>query len=218
MPQIFSPAADTWLKIFFVAALCSIAGIFVIAGGYVRSDYLTGKGWVLNQPIPFSHEHHVSGLGIDCQYCHNTVETSADAGIPPTYTCMTCHSQIWTGALMLEPLRQSLAKGIPLHWNRVAKLPDYVYFNHSVHIRAGVGCVTCHGQVDRMPLMQRAQPFEMQWCISCHRDPAPNLRPRASVTDMNWSTNEDRRELGHKLMAEYGIDPKRLTDCYTCHR
>jgi hypothetical protein len=218
MPQIFSPSADTWLKIFFLAAVLVVVAFLLVAAGYVRSDYLTGAGWVLNQPIPFSHEHHVSGLGIDCRYCHTGVETSADAGIPSSYTCMTCHSQIWTGAAILEPLRQSLSKGAPLHWNRVAKLPDYVYFNHSVHIHAGVGCVTCHGPVDRMPLTWRAHAFVMQFCIDCHRDPAPRLRPREEVTDMTWSTDADRRELGHRLMTEYGVDPKRLTDCYVCHR
>lgn len=218
MPQIFSPSADTWLKVFFLAAALVLIAATLVAGGYVRSDYTTNAGWVLNQPIPFSHEHHVSGLGIDCRYCHSSVEVSAEAGIPPTETCMTCHSQIWTGAPILEPLRQSLAKGIPLHWKRVAKLPDYVYFNHSIHIHAGVGCETCHGHIDRMPLTWRANAFEMQWCIACHRDPAPNLRPREQVTNMNWTTDQDRRDLGHKLMVEYGVDPKNLTDCSMCHR
>lgn len=216
--QVFPKAADTWLRIVLILILVGIVASIMIGAGYVRSDYLTGAAWVLAQPVPFSHKHHVSGLGIDCRYCHTTVETSAEAGYPPTHTCMTCHSQIWTGAPMLAPVRQSLASGTPLQWNRVAKLPDYVYFHHDIHIHAGIGCVTCHGHVEEMPLTARARPFQMQWCLSCHRDPAPNLRPREHVTDMDWTTDRDRRALGQRLMADYHIDPKNLTHCYVCHR
>lgn len=218
MPQVFSPSADTWLKFFFLGVTLFTLIIIALLAGIVRADYWTTESWVVDQPIPFSHKHHVAGLGIDCRYCHAGVETSADAGFPPTYTCMTCHSQIWTGAAMLAPVRESLAKGIPIHWHRVAKVPDYVYFNHSIHIHAGVGCVTCHGHIETMPLTYRVHGFDMQWCVDCHRDPAPHLRPRQFVTDMNWSTDEDRRALGHRLMVEYGVDAKDITHCNICHR
>jgi hypothetical protein len=218
MAQVFPPSADTWLRIFLVLLILVIAAAILIGAGYVRSDYITGAGWVMAQPVPFSHKHHVSELGIDCRYCHTTVETSAEAGYPPTHTCMTCHSQVWTGAPMLEPVRQSLATNTPLRWTRVAKLPDYVYFRHDIHIHAGVGCVTCHERIDAMPLTARGHPFEMQWCLSCHRDPAPRLRPGEFITDMDWTTNEDRRQLGEKLMAAHDINPKNLTNCYVCHR
>lgn len=218
MAQIFSPAADTWLRLVLLLIVAAAVVLLLAAAGYVRSDYVTAAGWVVGQPVPFSHQHHVSGLGIDCRYCHDSVEVSSEAGYPPTHTCMTCHSQIWTGAPVLEPVRQSLARGVPLHWNRVAKLPDYVFFRHDIHIHAGVGCVTCHGRIDRMPLTWRAERFEMQWCLDCHRDPAPNLRPLDRITDMDWQPPADRRALGAALMKERGIDASKLTSCYTCHR
>lgn len=218
MSQVFPPSADTWLRLFLLAALGAVAILVLAAGGYVRSDYATGLDWTLDQPVPFSHEHHVSGLGIDCRYCHSSVEVSAEAGFPPTDTCMTCHSHVWTGADMLEPVRRSLATGKPMRWRRVARLPGFVYFHHDVHLAAGVGCATCHGRVDRMPLMRRAEPFQMRWCLECHRDPAPHLRPREFVTDMTWRTDQDRRVLGRRLMTEYGIEPEKLTHCYVCHR
>jgi hypothetical protein len=183
-----------------------------------RSDYNTGKGWVVRQPVPFSHEHHAGALKIDCRYCHDSVEVSAVAGLPPTDTCMSCHSQIWTGAEMLAPVRQSLVEGKPLRWNRVAELPDYVYFQHNVHVNAGVGCETCHGQVDTMPLMYRAETFTMSWCLDCHQDPAPRLRPRAAVTTMGWRTEHDRRAVGERMIEEHHVDTENLTHCYICHR
>jgi hypothetical protein len=216
--QIFSPAADLWLRLFLAAVVVAAIAVFAVLAGYVRSDYITRRGWAREQPVPFSHEHHVGGLGIDCRYCHTGVETTASAGFPPTHTCMTCHSQIWTNAAMLAPVRQSLATGVPIRWERIAKLPEFVYFRHDAHIRAGVGCVTCHGRIDRMKLTMRAEPFQMGWCLACHRDPAPHLRPREFVTSMTWQTNQDRRALGTRLMAEHGIAGKNLTYCYTCHR
>jgi hypothetical protein len=219
MSQIFSPLADTWLRLFLVLAAIAVVGLLLLAGGAVRSDYITGRNIRPPvQPVPFSHKHHVSGLGLDCRYCHTSVEVSAEAGFPPTHTCMTCHSQIWTGAPMLAPVRQSLADHEPLHWKKVSDLPDYVYFHHDIHIRKGVGCVTCHGRIDLMPLTYQAKAFEMRFCIDCHRDPAPNLRPRDRVFDMDWQPKGDRRALGERLMAEYGIDPTGLTNCYVCHR
>lgn len=184
----------------------------------MRSDYITGVGIAPRQPVPFSHEHQVGGLGIDCRYCHTSVEVAANAGFPPTHTCMSCHSQIWTGAPMLAPVRESLATDTALRWQRVARVPDFVYFDHHVHVAKGVGCVTCHGRVDKMPLMARAEPFQMTWCLDCHRDPAPNLRPREHVFDMAWTPQGDQGALAERLMAENHVHIAHLTDCYTCHR
>jgi hypothetical protein len=218
MPQVFSPSADTWLRLGLVVGLATIVGGLLIAGGVVRSDYVTRVGVAPEQPVPFSHEHHVAGLGIDCRYCHTSAETAANAGFPPTHTCMSCHSQIWTGAPVLEPVRRSLATDTSLRWTRVAELPDFVYFDHHIHIAKGVGCVTCHGRIDRMPITARGEPFQMQWCLDCHRDPIPNLRPRDRIVDMEWVPTRDRRIVGQQLAAEYHVSTARLTDCYTCHR
>jgi hypothetical protein len=218
MPQVFSPSADTWLRLGLLVGAVTVAGGILIAGGIVRSDYVTHRGVAPIQPVPFSHEHHVGGLGIDCRYCHTSVEIAANAGFPPTHTCMSCHSQIWTGAPMLAPVRRSLADGVSIRWQRVDTVPDFVYFDHHIHVAKGVGCVTCHGRVDRMPIMARAESFQMRWCLDCHRDPAPNLRPREYVYDMEWSPPGDRRAQGEELMAEYHVNTGNLTDCYTCHR
>nr|WP_205925937.1 cytochrome c3 family protein [Rhizobium sp. P38BS-XIX] len=205
-----------------LAAFLCIFLVVLLVGGYADSSYGTLVGWVRDQPVPFSHEHHVAGLGIDCRYCHTSTETSAHAGLPATHICMSCHSQIWTGATMLAPIRHSLAANVPLQWNRVSRVPDYVYFNHSVHVTRGVPCVTCHGRVDQMPLMSRAAPFQMQWCLDCHRNPAPNLRPPAEVTRMDWSDwdahPERHKDFGELAMKTYGIEPAKLTQCNICHR
>jgi Cytochrome c7 and related cytochrome c len=220
LPQIFTPSSDVRLRLALVLLVVVVAGGFLIGGGYVRSSYITHVGWVVDQPVPFSHQHHVGGLGIDCRYCHAAVETSQHAGLPATEVCMTCHSQLWTGAEMLAPVRASLATGIPLRWERVAHLPDYVYFNHSIHIDRGVPCVECHGRVDQMPLMKRAEPFAMGWCLDCHRDPAPHLRPPDQVTRMDWSgwSPAHAAEYGAEAAARHHIDPSRLDDCSICHR
>lgn len=218
MPQVFSPSADTWLRLGLLAVASTAVGGLLIAGGVVRSDYVTRVGVAPEQPVPFSHEHHVAGLGIDCRYCHTSAETATNAGFPPTYTCMSCHSQIWTGAPMLEPVRRSLATDSSIHWTRVARVPDFVYFDHHVHIAKGVGCVTCHGRIDRMPITARSEPFQMQWCLDCHRDPTPNLRPHDHITEMDWVPAQDPRTLGQQVATEYHVSTARLTDCYTCHR
>ncbi len=181
------------------------------------TEWASRVGFPVEQPVPFSHEHHVAGLGLDCRFCHTAVEVSATAGIPPTYTCMTCHSQLWTNAAMLAPVRHSLASGEPLHWNRVNSLPDYVYFNHSIHIAKGIGCVSCHGRVDRMPLTEKQASLRMAWCLDCHRDPAPNLRPRDAVFDMAWRRGSDTPSAA-TLVRENHVDTAGLTDCSVCHR
>ena len=216
--QIFRPGADSVARI--VIALLAILPISVVGVGYtlVRSPYVTDQDVVRNQPVPFSHEHHVGGLGLDCRYCHASVETARFAGLPPTDTCMTCHSQLWTNAEILKPVRDSLARDVPIHWQRVHNLPDYVYFDHSVHVAKGVGCSTCHGEVDRMPLMRQAKPLTMSWCINCHRDPTQDLRPLAAVYDMHWTPPADQAALGRQRLLERHIDTARLEDCSICHR
>lgn len=173
-----------------------------------------------HQQVPFSHKHHVADEGIDCRYCHTGVETSPDAGLPSTHVCMTCHSQLWDKAGVLAPVRASLASGRPVRWQRIAQLPDYVYFDHSIHIDRGVGCVECHGRIDRMPLTARAKPFRMGFCLDCHRDPSTRLRPASLVTRMEplpW-TSDERRRFGKAAMAHFGIDPRKLDNCGVCHR
>jgi hypothetical protein len=179
--------------------------------------YNTEVRYTPPQPVPFSHRHHVSGLGIDCRYCHTTVEVSQNAGMPPTETCMTCHSQIWTNAALLAPVQQSLAEHKPLRWTRVYALPDYVYFDHSIHVAKGVGCTECHGPVGDMPLTYKATTLYMSWCLSCHRNPAPHLRPRDQVFNPHWQRTVDTAS-GETLMADYHIHPKNLSDCGVCHR
>jgi hypothetical protein len=222
MPQIFTASADTRLRaILFGIVFLVIVGMLFL-GGVMSSTYATRVGWVEDQPVPFSHKHHVGELGIDCRYCHTNVERAAEASLPATHVCMTCHSQIWTNAAMLAPVRRSLAENRPLVWHRVARLPDYVYFNHSIHVARGVPCATCHGRIDRMPLTVQAQPFQMQWCLDCHRNPAPRLRPLDQVTRMDWSDWDRHPErhagFGAAVMKAHHIDPSKLTDCDVCHR
>ncbi|WP_237880716.1 cytochrome c3 family protein [Pseudomonas sp. PGPR40] len=218
MAQIFSRSADTWLRLGWLVLFVGLTGGLLVALALDRSDYRTGRNWVVEQPLPFSHAHHVGALKIDCRYCHSSVESSAMASLPPTETCMTCHSQIWKNADLLEPLRKSLRESQPLHWQRVVELPDYVYFHHGVHVNAGVGCSECHGAVERMPLMFKAEPLSMGQCLACHRDPAPHLRPKGQVTQLQWHTDQDRRTPGEQLIKARRIDPQGLTDCGICHR
>lgn len=198
-----------------------VVGFFAFWGvGYAiyMSPYTTNQNVPLVQQVPFSHQHHVSGLGIDCRYCHDSVEKSSFAGIPPTYTCMSCHSQVWTDAQMLAPVRQSLASGQPLHWNRVNQLPDFVFFNHSIHVQKGVGCSTCHGRVDQMPLTWKAHSLYMRWCLDCHEAPERFVRPKEEVFNMNWEPPANQLESGRELVSEYKIETARLRDCGVCHR
>lgn len=195
----------------------------MLLGGALLAAYKTNSGafntdvgLAPEQPVLFSHKHHVSDDGIDCRYCHTSVETSAFAGIPPTETCMGCHSQIWRNANLLEPVRASYRTGTSLEWTRVHDLPDFVYFNHSIHVAKGIGCSTCHGRVDRMPLVYKVNTLFMSWCVECHRDPARYVRPRGEVFNMAYEYPANQEELGARLVKEYRIQS--LTDCYTCHR
>jgi Cytochrome c7 and related cytochrome c len=192
-----------------------------VCGGlfaFGRSDYWTRVGEAPAQPVPFSHQHHVEDLGIDCRYCHTSVETSAFAGMPPTETCMTCHSQIWKDAPILQPVRYSFQTGTPLRWTRVHDLPDYVYFNHSIHVNKGIGCASCHGRVDQMPLTKQVQPLYMRWCLDCHRAPEHHLRPRSEVFNMDYRPPADQSAAGRELINQQGVTVEGLSDCYTCHR
>lgn len=219
MPQIFHPSAN-------VLARASIfgAGLILVFVGWVlwlfsRSSYVTQVGVVREQPVQFSHEHHVAGLGIDCRYCHTSVETSSFAGIPPTQTCMNCHSQIWADSPKLEPVRASFRTGESLRWTRVHDLPDFVYFDHSIHVQKGIGCVSCHGRVDQMPLTWRVHTLHMQWCLDCHRKPAEFVRPVDQVFAMDWTpagSTRDTVELQNRLATEYHLSKE--TNCSTCHR
>ncbi|MEC9483609.1 MAG: cytochrome c3 family protein [Halomonas sp.] len=217
MPQIFPRRANALTNLWLWMAAIAIVGVVALAITIGSSAHDTGTYSTPEQPVPFSHEHHVSGLGIDCQYCHTSVEKSDFAGLPPTYTCMTCHSQLWTNAEMLEPVRQSLKRDEPIHWYRVHDLADYAYFSHRAHVNNGVGCESCHGRVDEMPITSQREPLTMQWCLSCHRNPAPNLRPPDKITAMGYDPASDGIP-GHELMERYAIRTDNLTECVTCHR
>lgn len=218
MPQIFRPRANSVARVVLVSVIASPVLLVGLAYAVVRSPYVTGQFLTLDQPVPFSHAHHVGGLGIDCRNCHNSVETASFAGMPPTETCMSCHSQIWTNAPMLAPVRRSLADGTPIHWQRVHRLPAYVYFDHSIHVAKGVGCTTCHGPVDRMPLMRQAAPLTMGWCLECHRAPEDHVRPASEVFSTSWTPPPDQKEMGRRLLAASIVHHKNLTDCSVCHR
>jgi hypothetical protein len=216
--SVFGPEINLAAKL----GLLLVGGILIVLflvgwlGPY--TEWATGVGYPVRQPVPFSHEHHVAGLGLDCRFCHATVEVSATAGMPPTYTCMTCHSQIWTNAALLAPVRRSLGDNKPLQWVRVNQLPDYVYFDHSIHVAKGIGCVTCHGRIDEMPLTSKQASLRMGWCLDCHRNPAPNLRPRQAVFDMTWHPTADTPSPG-ALSRQYHLHSAAdLTDCSVCHR
>ena len=216
MSQIFNRSANTLAKV-------SILGILLLVGGLVglaillgRSPYVTRAQEYIEQPIQFSHLHHAGDDGIDCRYCHTSVETSAFAGIPPTKTCMNCHSQLWSEAPILEPVRSSFREDTPLRWIRVHDLPDFVYFNHSIHVKKGMGCETCHGRIDKMPLTLQQNTLQMEWCLDCHRNPGQYVRPRNEVFTMGYRPAEPQATMGPRLIKEYDINTN--TNCSTCHR
>jgi hypothetical protein len=232
MAQFFPHSANSYARISIIFLLVLLAAVGLGLERLQRSPYVTNQGVRPEQPVPFSHQHHVAGLGLDCRYCHTSVENSSFAGIPPTKTCMNCHSQIWTNAPMLEPVRASFREQRSLVWTRVHDLPDFVYFNHEIHINKGVGCKSCHGAVDEMPLMYEENSLQMEWCLQCHRDTAKFLRPREQVFSMKyeppspenkvffagqWFDNQEA--LGRKIQQEYHVRTKfELISCETCHR
>ena len=238
MAQIFHRRTNSISRITILATVVLVTGLLWAALELQRSPYVTYAGVAHMQPVPFSHQHHVSGLGLDCRYCHTSVEVSGYAGIPPTKTCMNCHSQIWTNAPLLEPVRESFRTGKSLVWTRANDLPDFVYFDHSIHINKGVGCNTCHGPVDRMPLMYNQASLQMEWCLDCHRAPEKYLRPRDQVFNMRYQqptsenpvqlpgkvgqsvqTYTSQLALGVELKDRYHLRSVRdITSCSTCHR
>lgn len=216
MAAPFPTWSNNLARVAIAAALLLVLAVPVALMGWVRSPWNTGEGRAPIQPVPFDHRHHVVDDGIDCLYCHSLAERSPHAGVPGAGVCMNCHGQIWNQSPVLEPVRESYFRSLPIAWQKVYSLPDFVYFNHAAHLANGVGCESCHGRVDRQARVAQVAPLTMGWCLECHRDPAPNLRPRAEITTMGWSFGGDRDSLGSALMAAY--DVKRLTDCTTCHR
>lgn len=218
MAQIFPSKMNILSKASIVIGAVLAGGGLALVLGLARSPYVNMVGIPREQPVPFSHKHHVNGLGIDCRYCHTSVEEVAFAGIPPVKTCMTCHSQIWTEAPILEPIRASYRTDKAIEWIRVHDLPDFVYFNHSIHVRKGVGCASCHGRVDQMPLMMKENSLDMQWCIACHKQPEQHLRPREAVFQMDWKPEGDQLALGEQLIKDYHVDKAKMLNCSICHR
>jgi hypothetical protein len=218
MSQLFHRHSNIYSRLSILAIVLFIGSLGAVVAALHWSGYNTGQDMFVEQPIQFSHAHHVGGMGIDCRYCHTSVEQSAFANIPPTKTCMNCHSQIWNTAPILEPVRASFRDNKPLTWTRVHDLPDFVYFNHSIHVKQGVGCETCHGRVDRMPLMYQKATLMMSWCLDCHRNPAQYIRPRDQVYTMGYERPADAN-FGENLVREYKIaSVEQLTNCSTCHR
>ena len=219
MSQLFHRNTNIYSRVSIVAVLAFLGFLGWVITMLYLSGYHTKQADFVEQPIQFSHAHHVGGMGLDCRYCHSSVEESAFANIPPTKTCMNCHSQIWTNAPILEPVRASFRDDKPLSWVRVHDLPDFVYFNHGIHVNKGVGCATCHGQVDKMPLVYQNATLMMNWCLDCHRNPEKYVRPRDQVFNMNWERPADDPDLGARLVKEYKIGTvEQLTSCSTCHR
>ncbi len=216
MAQLFRRGATTIARVTIAGAVILVGAVIAVAYTIDRGPWMTFVGVPREQPIQFSHKHHVKDDGIDCRYCHTGVENSGYAGLPPTETCMSCHSQIWTNAAATQGIRDSWNSGRSIEWTRVHDLPDFVYFNHSIHISKGVGCSTCHGRVDEMPLMWRVNNLYMEWCLDCHRAPERFVRPKSEVFNITYQPPPDQLALGRKLVSEYHI--QKLTDCYTCHR
>jgi hypothetical protein len=228
MPQVFPRRANTIARASLLGSLLAAAGLIWVFIVFARSSYGTEEGMALVQPVPFSHQHHVGILGIDCRYCHTEVEHAAYAGMPPTKTCMNCHSQIWVGSDVLQPVRDSYATNESLRWRRVYNLPGFVYFDHHIHVQKGIGCASCHGRIDEMPFTYQVPSLLMEWCLDCHRQPEQHVRVREQVFNMQWQASDegdesgqpyDQPTLGRKLVREYGIkDATQLTSCTVCHR
>ena len=216
MAQIFHRSTNTISRVSIYGAVILIAVLGYALNVVNGTSYVTEVHNARPQPVPFSHKHHAGELGLDCRYCHSSVEDSSSAGMPPTQTCMACHSQIWTNASMLEPVRASYRDSTPIAWTRVNALPDFVYFNHSIHVRKGVGCTTCHGPIAEMNITWRAETLYMRWCLECHNAPEKYLRPRSEVFNANYEPPANQEALGNRLVKEYKV--QKLTSCTTCHR
>ena len=219
MSALFSPKHNLYARLTLLAVVIAVPGLLGLLDVYHRSPYVRYTKVPRTQPVPFSHKHHAN-MGIDCRYCHATVEDSPTGSVPPTKTCMNCHNILWNEAPMLEPVRKSMAENKSLEWVRVHDLPDFAYFNHSIHVNKGIGCSTCHGRIDEMPLVWKDKPFFMQWCLECHRDPSQFVRPKDKIFDMAFDPTSQSQEVRDQLVKEYGIDHKdlRMTNCSICHR
>jgi len=216
--QVFKRSANTAARASLIFGPLGAVAVIGMLWIVYYSPAVTMVGVHRDQPIPFSHARHVGHNAIDCRYCHTSVETSGFAGIPPTETCMTCHSQVLTDAAMLEPLHESWKTGKPLEWNRIYDLPDFVYFDHSIHIAKGVGCTTCHGEIDKMPLTNKAVTLHMRWCLECHREPEKYLRPADQVFSTDWKAPANQLEIGKELVKANNVKVDQLTNCSICHR
>ena len=219
MAQFFKRSANNIARISMIAVVVLGGLAFLSYTQIARSSYLTGRYLEKQQPVQFSHKHHVGDDGIDCRYCHQTVETTATAGMPATQTCMNCHSQLWADSPYLEPVRASFRENKPIQWERVHDLPEYVYFNHSIHVAKGVGCSTCHGQIDAMPAVYQENTLQMEWCLACHREPEKFIRPKKEIFNMQWSDGDIDAGERAQLKADYHIRSKEMmTSCSVCHR
>ena len=229
MPQVFHTALNSFIRTLLHGPPILLAGGGVTGAAFYRSDYTTGAREVVQQPVPFSHKHHVSQLGIGCQYCHTSVEKSANAGFPPTKTCMNCHQQMWTSADLLEPIRSSYKSGVPIAWTKIHNVPHYTYFNHSIHVGKGIGCYSCHGNVDEMNLIYQSKTLLMEWCLACHRQPELYLRPKDEIYNLKWKAEDvtnpdtgkpyDQLTLGKVLKEAHQVrEAGVITNCSMCHR
>jgi len=216
MSQIFHRSTNSLSRFTIFGGLFIVGGIVLLLLWVNRTPWVTRAYEAREQPVPFSHAHHVGGMGVDCRYCHTSVDKSAYAGIPPTKTCMNCHSEIWKESPTLEPVRASFRTDTSIEWTKVHDLPDYVYFNHSAHVNKGVGCSTCHGRVDQMPLVWQENSLQMEWCLECHRHPERFVRPQDQVYDIAYEPPANQLELGRELVKKYDIDTQ--ITCSTCHR
>jgi len=218
MSQLFPPSINIISRVVIVGLILSVAGLAGFVYLLVNSPYMTEVGMAKQQPAPFSHRQHVGELGLDCRYCHSSVTRSDFAGIPATETCLGCHRDVASEAPSLELVRASYQNNQPLEWIRVHDLPDFVYFNHGIHVNKGIGCETCHGRVDQMPVVGKVQTLYMEWCLECHRQPERFVRPQSEVFSMGWESSPDQATLGPQLVTEYGIKVAQLSDCSICHR
>lgn len=217
MPQYFPPNSNAFAKWSIYGGLIFVTLLVTVMVVYART-YRNRVTVVVEQPVAFQHSLHAGELGIDCRYCHNTVEVAASANVPPTEVCMTCHSQIRVGTPQLAGVQESWDTGLPIEWNRVHDLADFVYFNHAAHINKGIGCNHCHGEVDRMSGIWKAAPMTMGWCLECHRNPEEYVRPRHEVFNLSYERPANQLELGRRLVEEYHINTAKLPQCSTCHR
>ncbi|MBK8809605.1 MAG: cytochrome c3 family protein [Acidobacteria bacterium] len=220
MGQIFHRGANNIAKASIFVAIIAGGLAFYAYTQIARSSYLTNQGLERPQPVQFSHKHHVGDDGIDCRYCHTAVETSSSAGMPPTQTCMNCHTQIWADSPYLEPVRASFRDNKPIEWVRVHDLPEFAYFNHSIHVAKGVGCASCHGDIANMASVYQQNTLQMEWCLACHRDPGPNIRPKAEIFNTAWNkddiTPEQEKEVAETIKKLRSKEF--MTSCSTCHR